>query len=62
MRVLILNERQWDELLGTGWTPGRLAAAELGGRPSVAEATAWLTAIRGPGHPAVQHHTIRGRY
>jgi cell wall assembly regulator SMI1 len=61
LRVLSLNARQWDELLRTGWTPGRLAAVELGGRASVAEAAAWLTAIRGADHPAVRHHTIRGR-
>ncbi len=62
LRVLVLNARQWDELLRTGWTPSRLAAAELGGRASVAEAAAWLTAIPGAGHPAVRHRTIRGQH
>jgi hypothetical protein len=61
LRVLSLNAHQWDELFGTGWTPGRLAAAELGGHASVAEAAAWLTAIRGAGHPAVRYRTVRGR-
>jgi hypothetical protein len=60
LRVLSLNAQQWDELLGTGWTPSRLAAAELGGRASIAEAAAWLPAIRGADHPAVRHRTIRG--
>lgn len=32
LRVLSLNAQQWDELLGIGWTPSRLAAAEVGGR------------------------------
>jgi len=62
LRVLVLNARQWDELLRTGWTPSRLAAAELGGRASVAEAAAWLTAIPGAGHPAARHRTIRGQH
>jgi cell wall assembly regulator SMI1 len=61
LRVLTLNAQQWDELLRTGWTPSRLAAAELGGRASVAEAATWLTKIPGAGHPAVRHRTIRGR-
>jgi hypothetical protein len=61
LRVLILNAQQWDELLRTGWTPSRLAAAELGGGASVAEAAVWLPAIRGAGHPAVRLRTIRGR-
>jgi cell wall assembly regulator SMI1 len=60
LRVLSLNPRQWDELLRTGWTPSRLAAAELGGHASIAEAAAWLGAIRGAGHPPVRHRTIRG--
>jgi cell wall assembly regulator SMI1 len=60
LRVLILNAQQWDELLRTGWTPSQLAAAELGGRSSIAEAAAWLPAIRGAGHPAVRHRSIRG--
>jgi cell wall assembly regulator SMI1 len=61
LHVLILNARQWDELLRVGWTPGSLAAAGLGGHPSVAESAAWLTTIRGVGHPAVRYRTIRGR-
>jgi hypothetical protein len=61
LRVLSLNTQQWAELLRTGWTPSRLAAAELGGAASVAEAAAWLPTITGPGHPAVRHRTIRGR-
>ncbi|HZD01831.1 MAG TPA: SMI1/KNR4 family protein [Actinomycetes bacterium] len=61
LRVLSLNAHQWDELLRTGWTPSRLAAAELGGRASVAEAAAWLPAIRGTGHPGVRYRTVRGR-
>jgi len=61
LRVLSLNSHQWDELLRTGWTPGRLAAAELGGRASLAEAAAWLTAIRGAGHLTVRYRTVRGR-
>ncbi len=61
LRVLSLNARQWDELLRSGWTPRRLAAAELGGGASVAEAAAWLPAIRGADHPAVRLRTIRGR-
>jgi cell wall assembly regulator SMI1 len=60
LRVLSLNAQQWDELLRTGWTPSQLAAAELGGRSSIAEAAAWLPAIRGADHPAVGHRTIRG--
>lgn len=61
LRVLSLNARQWAELLRTGWTPSRLAAAELGGAASVGEAAAWLPAIRGAGHPPVRYRTIRGR-
>jgi cell wall assembly regulator SMI1 len=61
LRVLSLNPQQWAELLGTGWTPSRLAAVELGGRASVAEAAAWLTAMPGAGHAAVRYRTIRGR-
>jgi hypothetical protein len=61
LRVLILSAQQWDELLRTGWTPNLLAAVELGGHTSVAESAAWLTAIRGVGHPAVRYRTIRGR-
>ena len=61
LRVLSLNARQWAELLRTGWTPSRLAAAKLGGAASVAEAAAWLPAIRGAGHPPVRYRTIRGR-
>jgi hypothetical protein len=61
LRVLSLNAQQWDELLRSGWTPSRLAAAELGGWASVAEAAAWLPAIRGADHPAVRLRTIRGR-
>lgn len=61
LRVLSLNTRQWAELLGTGWTPSRLAAAGLGGHASLAAAAAWLDAIRGPGHAAVRYRTIRGR-
>jgi hypothetical protein len=61
LRVLILIARQWDELLRVGWTPGSLAAAGLGGHASVAESAAWLTSIRGVGHPAVRCRTIRGR-
>jgi cell wall assembly regulator SMI1 len=61
LRVLSLNAQQWDEFLRTGWTPSRLAAAELGGRASMAEAAAWLPAIRGADHPPVRHRTIRGR-
>ncbi len=60
LRVLSLNAQQWDELLNTAWTPEQLVAAELGGRASLAEATTWLTAIRG-GHPVARHRTIRGR-
>jgi hypothetical protein len=59
LRVLSLNAQQWDELLNTAWTPGRLTAAELG-RGSLPDATRWLTAIRG-GHPVAHHRTIRGR-
>jgi hypothetical protein len=61
LRVLVLNARQWTELLRGGWTPGRLAGAELGGHASVAEAAAWVNAIGGAGHPAVRYRTIRGR-
>jgi hypothetical protein len=61
LRVLILNARQWDELLRTGWTPDLLAAVELVGHASMAESAAWLTAIRGVGHPAVRYRTIQGR-
>jgi cell wall assembly regulator SMI1 len=61
LRVLSLNPHQWDELLGIGWTPSRLAAVELGGHASVAEAAAWLTAMPGAGHAAVRYRTIRGR-
>jgi hypothetical protein len=60
LRVLSLNARQWDELLGTGWTPDRLAAAEIGGRASVAEAAAWLAVLRTERDPVVRHHTVRG--
>lgn len=60
LRVLTLNAQQWDELLRTGWTPSRLAAAELGGHASVAEAAAWLAAIPRAGHRPVRHRTIRG--
>jgi hypothetical protein len=61
LRVLSLNPQQWAELLGTGWTPSRLAAVGLGGRASVAEAAAWLPAMPGAGHAAVRYRTIRGR-
>ena len=61
LRVLSLNPQQWAELLGTGWTPSRLAAVGLGGRASVAEAAAWLTAMPGARHAAVRYRTIRGR-
>ncbi|MEH0937683.1 SMI1/KNR4 family protein [Micromonospora psammae] len=69
LRVLGLNARQWEALLDTGWTPGRLAAIELGGRASVPEAAAWLTRIRalvadrtdGTGQPVVRYRTVRGR-
>ena len=61
LRVLSLNAQQWDELRRSGWTPSRLAAAELGGGASVAEAAAWLPAIRGASHPEVRLRTIRGR-
>jgi cell wall assembly regulator SMI1 len=61
LRVLSLNPQQWAELLGTGWTPSRLAAVGLGGRASLAEAAAWLTAMPGAGHAAVRYRTIRGR-
>jgi hypothetical protein len=59
LRILSLNAQQWNELLETAWTPGRLIAAELG-RASLLEATTWLTAIRG-GHPVAHHRTIRRR-
>ncbi len=61
LRVLSLNPHQWAELLGTGWTPNRLAGVELGGHASLAEAAAWLTAMPGAGHAAVRYRTIRGR-
>jgi cell wall assembly regulator SMI1 len=61
LRALSLNPQQWAELLGTGWTPSRLAAVELGGRASLAEAAAWLTAMPGASHAAVRYRTIRGR-
>jgi hypothetical protein len=61
LRVLTLDATQWLELLGTGWTPQRLAAARLGGRGGVPGAATWHTAIRGAGQPTVQHRTIRGQ-
>jgi cell wall assembly regulator SMI1 len=60
LRVLTLDATQWQELLGTGWTPQRLAAARLGGRGGVAAAAEWQTAICGADQPTVQHRTIRG--
>jgi hypothetical protein len=61
LRILILNARQWTELLDSGWAPpGRLAGAELGGHASVPEAAAWVTAVRGAGQPPVRYRTIRG--
>lgn len=61
LRVLILNARQWDELLATGWTPHKLAAVGLDGPTGVAQAAAWLNTVRAPDQPAHGVHTIRGR-
>ncbi|GIF97137.1 SMI1/KNR4 family protein [Catellatospora citrea] len=61
LRVLILNARQWDELLATGWTPHKLAAVGLDGPTGVAQAVAWANTVQGPEQPARGIHTIRGR-
>ncbi|MDI1462186.1 SMI1/KNR4 family protein [Catellatospora sp. KI3] len=61
LRVLILDDRQWNELLATGRVPQQLTGAGLGGHTSVAQAAAWLTAVQGPDRPACGHRTIRGR-
>jgi hypothetical protein len=60
LRVLTLDATQWRELLDTGWTPQRLAAARMGGRGAVAAAAEWHTALCGAGEPTMQHRTVRG--
>ncbi|MET7397259.1 SMI1/KNR4 family protein [Dactylosporangium sp. NPDC005572] len=50
LKVLVLSAVQWGELLATGWTPGRLAAAGCGAA-DVAGSVGWLNRMRGPGWP-----------
>lgn len=61
IRVLTLNPQQWQDLMRTGWTPERLAAAELAGHADLAHIATWTSEIRGDDHPAMQLHTVRGR-
>lgn len=56
LRVLILNGRQWTDLLATGWKPDSLAAAGLGGTAGVGDAARWYQAFGRKG--AV--HTLTG--
>jgi hypothetical protein len=60
LRVLTLDPAQWQELLSTGWTPEKLAAARLGGRGHLAGVAQWHAALRGAGRPAMRHRTVRG--
>ncbi|GAA2582139.1 hypothetical protein GCM10010435_69690 [Winogradskya consettensis] len=55
LKVLVLSGRQWTELLATGWQPGRLAGAAMGGLVGVHDAVAWNTAIGGG---TVEHRTV----
>jgi cell wall assembly regulator SMI1 len=48
LRVLSLNGAQWQELLGSGWDPHGLAAAELNGEYTEADKAAFQSATAGP--------------
>ncbi|HEY3505410.1 MAG TPA: SMI1/KNR4 family protein [Actinocatenispora sp.] len=59
LRVLVLDQAQWRHLREAGAVPERLAAAELTGAPTLADAVAWA-GILGP-TPAVVLRTLVGR-
>lgn len=60
LRVLVLNAGQWQDLLSTGWTPQRLAAARLDGPGSIAAAPAWYKALHDASQSHAQHRTVHG--
>lgn len=60
LRVLTLDATQWQDLLGTGWSPQRLAAARLGGPGGVPAAAAWRRAMSGAARSAAHHRTVSG--